>query len=175
MAKFKIKDLIVESESVKYKNEKLTSFLNNNNCLIRVLYGGTLAEYADYSGRRYVPFNDVFQTENIKGRVILDNDVVTLGKGISTVKISYDIRYDYDAPSSVFYHAMVTTAKSGELWSTHNAVYKQYNIATHQGYGSFILNVQEGEQIGLLVWLTGVSTATTINAVNYSMTIEVIA
>lgn len=173
MAKFKIKDLIVESDNVKYKNEKLTSFLNNNNCLIRVLYGGSLEEYAEYAGRRYVPFNNTSVTTNAQGRLTYSDNVVTIGKGINTVKISYDVRYDWDSPNNINYHAMVTTS-SGDMWITHNSVYKDSNNAIHQGYGSFILNVQEGEQIGLLVWLTGVSGATTIGSANYSMTVEVI-
>ena len=173
MAKFKIKDLIVESDNVKYKNEKLTSFLNNNNCLIRVLYGGSLEEYGEYSGRKYVPFADTFVTTNAQGRLTYSNNLVTIGKGIKTVKISYDIRYDWDTPTGINYHAMIADS-SGDLWSTHNSVYKNDNNAIHQGYGSLILNVTEGQQIGLLVWLTGVSGATTIGSANYSMTVEVI-
>lgn len=173
MANFKIENQMVESDNVKYRNEKLTNFLNNNNCLIRVLYGGSLDAHVGFDGRQYVPFADTFVTTNAQGRLTYNNNLVTIGKGVNTVKISYDIRYDWGSPNNIYYHAMITSTL-GDMWPTHNSIYKTGDNAIHQGYNSFILNVTEGVEIGLTIWLTGVSSTTNTNAANFSMTIEVI-
>lgn len=125
-----------------------------------------------FDNRIRVPFNLIKKIPNNHSKLSLSNSNVLIGKGVKTIKISYDARIDWDAQNDVVYHFMITTS-GGDQWETHSTVYKTNSIQYHTGFCSFILDVAEGTAIALLMW--SANTENTVNA-NFmiNMCVEVI-
>ena len=134
-----------DSDSISHKKRIVKNLLNN---CINIEYGTSLNIPAGFDNRIDIPF---YSLKTLSSNLTFSGTRVVVGKNVHTVKISYDMRVDWDASNDVVYYFMVTTS-GGDQWGTHRAIYKTNSIQYGTTVSSFILDVAEGTEIALLTW-----------------------
>ena len=67
---------------------------------------------------------------------------------------------DWDAPLDTTYYFMLN--KGGDFWETHHAIYKNNYTQHDTSVASFVMNVTEGNEIGLKAWFNGSGTKSAV-------------
>lgn len=165
-----LKNVYIDSSNISYNNKSLKDIIDELKkpkiawCseFNQVRYPGGL------DNRNYYPISNI---NTLNANISVSDNKIKIGKGISKIKLSYNIRIDWDAPVGVVYYSMVTTT-NGDIWSTHNAINKTNMIQYIMNFSDLIIDVKEGYEVAISVWNSGNSDIT--HSENLNLYIEVI-
>lgn len=119
------------------------------NKYLECVFDSDLTFPASNDAHAKVPFDTSYG--NDKNNLYLSDYCVTIGKNIKKIKIDYNVRMEWDAPTSVTYDFMITTSNR-DLWATQRTISKTDSRQHGVCVSSVVLDVEEGTQVALLVW-----------------------
>jgi len=151
----------LDSTSVVHNKEQLNNVLNN---FLKV--GKTMVGYISY-GHTYttdilplpIYFNTGIPGSDTYISIDENNHLVHIGKNVNYVKVTYNIRLDWDAPTDMTYYFALT--HNGYIqWDSHSAIPKEHPSQYMISY-SKLLAVQENDYIQLCGYASANITANT--------------
>lgn len=82
----------------------------------------------------------------------VDSNGITIKKGISQVKISYTIRFDYDSQDTDnVVQSMIRKGDGSYIWATHLAQ-RTFGSQAFTSHSGLIVNCKEGDRFELWEW-----------------------
>lgn len=81
--------------------------------------------------------------------IYLSNGRINISDSINTVKVSYRVRYDWNAETGLFYN-MITCG--GDIWSTQDTINHDIAIQMISAVPPFIIDVSTNKIIDLKMW-----------------------
>ena len=85
--------------------------------------------------------------------ITISNGLIHFAENIKKVKVSYNIRYDWDTPKDIgFYSALGW--KNEVQWETQTSYENRYSTQSTIGYANRVFDVSNGETVSLVIWST---------------------
>ena len=162
-----VPDNIKNSKSTSKTDAYSCNYINNLNIKNETIVGMFQQTVNFESGSKKFKFNEDAKTKNAKEYLSITTEGIRIGKGIHTVKVTYNIRLDWNAPTEKSYYFIINK-NSDEYWDTHSCIRKTNQIQQVISLTKTI-NVVENDIISLVY--SGDAGSTTINA---SLTVEIL-
>ena len=135
----------LDSTGIVLNRETLSDYLNRKSSI--TLYGSGLISYSE-NQTGIAPMSGYNSFGNSLSK---DGNYIKIGKGINRVLLSYSCRLDWDAPIDRYYY--FSYVHNGVIaWWSHQCIVKKYNSQYMACFGGIILNVSEGDTIGLGIY-----------------------
>ena len=154
-------DYYLDSSSIIHNRQKLSDILNKYRNF------ATQVHYVNNSNdMTIVNFNESYGNNN---DIYLNNGRICTSESVHTIKISYRIRYDWDAEIGIFSNMLTC---GGDIWNTQDSINHDVSTQMISALPSFIIDVSNNKIIDLKMWC-GDSETHYVNA-NVYVLVEII-
>lgn len=131
----------LDTTSIKHDRENLKNILNRYRN-----FSATVHNVGNSNNMTGVLFNESYgNTDDIS----LNNGKITISNSVNTIKISYRIRYDWDAEIGTFCNMLTC---GGDIWSTQDAINHNIAVQMISALPPFVIDVSNNKIIDLKMW-----------------------
>lgn len=143
-----IPDNIKNSKSTSKTDAYSCNYINNLNIKNETIVGMFQQTVNFESGSKKFKFNEDAKTKNAKEYLSITTDGIKIGKGVHTIKVTYNVRLDWNAPIDKSYYFIINK-NTGEYWDSHSCIRKTNQIQQVISFTK-IINVSENDIISLV-------------------------
>ena len=142
------------AKAVKFKNDyyfDTTSMVHNRKSVKDILnryrnFGTAINTVGNSNNITVVSFDESYGNTN---EIFLNNGRINISDSINTVKVSYRVRYDWDAEIGTFCNMLVC---GGDIWNTQDTINHNIAVQMISALPPFVIDVSTNKIIDLKMW-----------------------